>query len=1096
MNLTVMNRIVSVVSLILWAAVASAAAAAHFDIPAQPAATGIAQLAQQAGLQIMAAATELDNERTNAVQGEMSPNRALDELLKNTHLHVRSNDGRTILIAQNQPVQAQSAPPTGSEALRQTDAATVPGPPSAQQVDDIGEITVSASRITARGFTAPTPTTQIGAEDLAKMAQPNIFDAITQLPSLQGSTGVTTGTSGTSGGTNGLSSFNLRGLGTIRTLTLLDSQRVVPANVTGVPDISQFPQLLIKRVDVVTGGASADYGSDAVGGVVNFITDKKFEGFKANVLGGLSTYGDDANYTIQMAAGTRLFGGRGHIETSVEYSKENGVGPNGFGAGLGPNGRTYFQAPSLQKVANPLPGAPQYISILNGQDYQFAKYGLITSGPLQGTSFGLNGAPSPFLYGSGGIPTGTGAVTNCINPFCVGGDQSGTVGNGSSYASSLERGDIYTRLSFDLTPRNEVYATVNIASALSSSTPNPGAFKNGNLNILCANPYVPASVQADCTTAGIVSFAYGTSNAEIPDVIDVEPRRKQYRFVLGTDGSFDLFDKVWSYDSYFEYGENDTDLQVSNITLTPRYNAAIGNYSASVAGSGIPCGTAAAIASGCVPLNVIGNVAPSAAALAYIEPTNGPYQHTRQHEEAFSASLNGQPFSDWAGPVAFATGIDFRKEDYIVNADPYGNGATASEPYNAAYPADPVLNAAGNNWYAGNFHDGRGDYHVYEVFGETGVPLWDSPLFGKMTLDLAGRATDYSTSGNAKAWKLGGTYDTPINGIRLRAVQSRDVRAPNLSELFAAPIVTNNTVINDKTNTSVTILNEAIGNTQLKPENALTTEFGIVLLDPTWMPDWLRGFHASVDYYRTKVKDLISTLTAQNIVDLCYQGQTALCGNVNLAGTPGNPNYVVVQAFNVASVYTDGIDLESSYQFDLQHWQVPGNFTLRALATYTDNFITNTGLPGSSPIQSAGNLSGANASSIVAGSSAAGNSTPKWKLLGVEAWSSEKWNVSLTQRWFSDGKFNVMAIQCNTNCPASTATHPTISNNVMKGAFYLDIGGGYNLDSKMQVYFKIDNVNNAAPAPDPNSIPNNYGFNPALYDVIGRMYRLGFRYNY
>ena len=174
-------------------------------------------------------------------------------------------------------------------------------PPAAPAPEEGGEIVVTASRITASGFSAPTPTTVVGAEDIARVAEPNIFNTIAQLPSLQGSTGATQGNAGTSGGQNGLSSFNLRGLGTIRTLTLLDGQRVVPANVTGIPDISQFPQLLIQRVDVVTGGASSSYGSDAVSGVINFVTNKTFEGFKANVQGGISDYGDNESLTVQPA---------------------------------------------------------------------------------------------------------------------------------------------------------------------------------------------------------------------------------------------------------------------------------------------------------------------------------------------------------------------------------------------------------------------------------------------------------------------------------------------------------------------------------------------------------------------------------------------------------------------------------------------------------------------------------------------------------------------------------------------------------------------------------------------------------------------------
>ena len=135
----------------------------------------------------------------------------------------------------------------------------------------------------------------LSTADIEKVAEPNLFDAIAELPALQGGTGRTTLANSTSSGMQGLSSFSLRNLGTIRTLTLLDGQRVTPANVTGVVDVSQFPQLLMKRVDVVTGGASASYGSDAIGGVVNFVTDKKFVGLKANLEAGETTYQDDKN---------------------------------------------------------------------------------------------------------------------------------------------------------------------------------------------------------------------------------------------------------------------------------------------------------------------------------------------------------------------------------------------------------------------------------------------------------------------------------------------------------------------------------------------------------------------------------------------------------------------------------------------------------------------------------------------------------------------------------------------------------------------------------------------------------------------------------
>src|SRR5579862_3369950 len=198
-------------------------------------------------------------------------------------------------------------------------AAEAPKPDTDSESAPLEELVVTGSRITAVGFTQPTPTTMLSAPEIEKVAEPNLFDAIAALPALQGSTGRTTFANSTSSGMQGLSSFSLRNLGTIRTLTLLDGQRVTPANVTGVADVSQFPQLLMKRVDVVTGGASASYGSDAIGGVVNFVTETKFEGFKANVEAGETTYQDDKNGTVQAAWGKAFLSNRLHVEVSGEY---------------------------------------------------------------------------------------------------------------------------------------------------------------------------------------------------------------------------------------------------------------------------------------------------------------------------------------------------------------------------------------------------------------------------------------------------------------------------------------------------------------------------------------------------------------------------------------------------------------------------------------------------------------------------------------------------------------------------------------------------------------------------------------------------------
>ena len=413
------------------------------------------------------------------------------------------------------------------------------------------ELVVTGSRITAAGFTQPTPTTMLSAPDIEKVAEPNLFNAIAELPALQGSTGRTTFVNSTSSGMQGLSSFSLRNLGTIRTLTLLDGQRVTPANITGVADVSQFPQLLMKRVDVVTGGASASYGSDAIGGVVNFVTDTKFVGFKANIEAGETTYQDDKNGTVQAAWGNAFLNDRLHVEASGEYSKENGVPSGGFGVGPGAGGRTWFTAPAFQvrPIGLTTDGKPQYTVIQNSQQYQYAKYGLVTNGPLQGQAFGVNGVPYDFLYGSNGVPQKNGTVSNCYSPFCVGGDLSGDVGQTPSLAARLQRSVGYTRLGYDLDGNNEVYITANVARVASMNQPNAGAEKTANLNIHCDNPYLTAAFQADCaanypaTATASGTFGFGTSNGEFPNPVSVNAIRQMLRLVAGADGSADIFGK-------------------------------------------------------------------------------------------------------------------------------------------------------------------------------------------------------------------------------------------------------------------------------------------------------------------------------------------------------------------------------------------------------------------------------------------------------------------------------------------------------------------------------------------------------------------------
>ena len=972
------------------------------------------------------------------------------------------------------PAAAQTAAPgAGVPASTQSADPAAPEPPTASEdrSASTADVVVTGTRINSSGYNAPTPTTVIGEDQILKNAQPNIFTAIAQLPSLQGSTGTSTGTFSTSSGTQGLSSFSLRGLGTIRTLTLLDGQRVVGANVTGVPDISMFPQLLIKRVDVVTGGASASYGSDAVGGVVNFITDTRFTGFKANVQGGITNYGDDQQALVQAAFGTALLDDRLHLIFSGEYDHEDGVGPGNFCTDLA-GGRDWYRATTLVNTGQANNGLPQFNYRDYAQPYQYALNGLINNGPLQGIAFDQNGQPYNFNYGSNGRPTGTGGVTGCFpgNSFCVGGDLSGAPGSGASLKSSIERLNGFTRVGFDFATDNEAYVTVNVAQVKTTNQPSPG-YNRASITMQCANPYLPQLVRDRCATAGITQFGYGTSNGNFPDPL-VQTDRRQYRFVGGLKGKFDIGGTPWSYDAYYEHGITIAHIDVENTVLQNRYVAAA---NAITLNGAIVCADAAARAAGCQPINIFGGAQPSSAALAYVTPANGPLQRTKLTQDVASLNFSGEPVDLWAGPLAVAFGGEYRREFYRVHGDPYGAGVTDISPNSADYPADPLLNSTlGSNWAAGNYKNGRGKYEVYEGFLELNLPLFNGEGIGRANLNGAGRVTHYSTSGTIWAWKVGGTWDTPIDGVRLRAVTSRDVRAPNLSELFAAPTVT---TLPNFTNPfppggGVQAFQNTVGNPDLKPEIARNTEVGIVLSHPSWAP----GLGLSFDYYKIKLDGVVSTLSADQIVRFCFEGNQAFCGGFVLNSPVQGGNFINVQPFNLASWKTSGFDIEASYQWK-KPLGIPGSFTLRALGTHVKEFLVNAGIAGVATVDQAGANNGA---------------TPNWKWLATQSYDNDLFSLTLQERWFSDGNFGNQYVVCTTGCPASTANNPTIDYNKMKGAFYVDLGGSVNVTKQVSLFFKVDNLFDHDPEPAPQT---NTGLdvNPALYDTLGRIYRAGIR---
>ena len=1049
--------------------------------------------------------------------------------------------------------------------------------------EGVEQVVVSSTRLQAAGFDAPTPTTVISSADLQAQAKPNVFDSLKDLPALQGSTGASSQAGATSSGLIGLSAIGMRGLSPLRTLTLIDGQRVVAANLNGVVDVSMVPQMLIQRVDIVTGGASASWGSDAVAGVVNFILDKKFEGFKANIFGGGTGYGDMGNITLEAATGTSFAGGRGHFETSVEYSYNDGLLPRypqgnqhtALPGNIGGRNLSWQSGTSSYSADSTTPaGQPRSFYGPLRQQVNFAAFGLITGGPKRFTTFGANSQAYPLALAGSCSLSSTFALVGGINNSCFGtgsqpGDQVNTHEFTQGLINPLTRGDIYSRVSYDISPDTEVYATMNYSGVRTENTPAQGnSDKSGTIH--CDNAYLaqtglfgPGLSQAENQAACLAAYPltgtgtiasqgipFGSNWSNILTNQNMHMYRQTRRFTVGGDGAFSLFGKDWRWDSYFEHGESDTSIKIMNMPLsnapvdplTGRTDANLSRFNLAQdavynAAGNIVCRNTTAQVYGCVPYNPFGSNPINTGAQAYFDnqnaqggSTNGNSVIMTNRQEAFSFSVNGSPIENWAGPVAVAMGLEYREEHYSQRADPYAAGVnypgyglngigTSSTPPTLTEPCtDPFVDCGystfGNigAYNAGNYHNGRGTYHVNEAFLEVGIPLLNDQFWGKMDLDVAGRHARYSTAGDANTWKVGLTWDTPIPGIRLRALQSRDIRAPNLSELLTPTQGANGGFQNDftKNPTAQNILGVTSGNPLLKPEKAQTTEVGLV-----WQPDFIPGFQASIDYYRIGIRGAIASLGSQTIEDLCYFSETGLIPKGNQCSTqfirtannipqsatnpggpltgsatvPSNVFAIVTSPFNAATIVTDGFDLEAGYQFDLQELDVPGTFMIRSLVNHTSKYILDSGIPGTQRnSELVGNVSsGGNGSSY----NGYGGAILNWKLQETQSYQNDVWGINLTERWLSGGiTTNRNTLVCTPGtCPVPTVQTPTINFNRVSSMFYLDVGMNYRYSERTELYTKIDNIANTRP-PDIGGQDNNQ----VLYDVIGRMFRVGVRF--
>ena len=943
---------------------------------------------------------------------------------------------------------------SGQSALAQTGAdtptPTAPTNASPQTIaEPVEQVVVTGTQVLRSGFSSPTPLTVVGAQDIQASAPANLSDYLFKMPALAGSTGPRSSGNSVSDGNGGVAGLNLRKLGNNRTLVLLDGMRIGPssesgASTAGEVDTNEFPDPLVSRVDIVTGGASAQYGSDALAGVVNFVLDKNYTGVKGSMQGGVTTYGDDWQYAGSLTAGLGFLDGRGHILASGSVTHTNGI--------LHGSSRSWVKNNGWDMIATPgytaTNGKPFYTVSTHVGSGLYTPGGLIGNTALIGTDFGPGGVPRNFNYGA----------LNTGNGFMIGGDWQETypalTDNGEQYTTSLDdrldRQNFFSRVSYDITDHITVFGDFLYSNAQVKSY----CCTSGQLlTILSGNPFIPAAVQARMTALKITSFSLGQLNTDIGATGPANQRQKGF-YALGASGDFDFLGSNWSWNVYGSRSLARVNDLAVNSPIPAVYKQATDVVTDPKTGYPICRSTLTNPTDGCIPYNPMGVGMNTPAAIAYA--LGGTSQmKTVIKQENFGGVLRANPFDDWAGTVSVSTGIEHRTESVtgVSSATDLANG-----------------------FFLGNYHPAIGGVHVTEGFIETVVPLASDYSWAKeLDVNVAVRETGYSSSGEVTTFKAGFTYDAPgvLDGLRLRATRSRDIRAPSLGDLYSGGRVGQGAIIDPfHNNQSVpNILTPTLGNSALRPEVADQTGVGVV-----YQPDWIEGLNMSLDFFRIDMNNVISSLSAQNEVNACYAGVTAYCPFIT-RDSSGNISLVTVKAANTAFMKEAGFDLESSYQKDLADFGAPwaGTVTLRGLATNTWEQTS---------IDPLGNIT------YASGQNSGG--VPHWSYNLTATYDAGLYAVTWTGRGIGSGVRSRQYIQCTSACPTVASPLFTINDNRMPGAFYMDLNVTYRPMSEAllgsELFISVENL--------ANNNPDNFfvGNSNPLYDRIGRLFRIGYRF--
>lgn len=972
--------------------------------------------------------------------------------------------------------------------------ATVPA--FAQQAAE--EIVVTGSRVARTGFSSPQPLTVINEQQIRDLGLVNVGEVARTIPQ---NTPFFTETNVGIGNFNvGAQLANLRGLNPFfgtRTLTLVDTKRVVPNSEGGAVDLTLIPSILVARTEVVTGGASAAYGSDAIAGVVNVILDKELQGIKFQLDGGDTFESDGSDYHAAFAAGTAFAGERGHALFGGEYQNQDQIGQCSRVREWCEEGWIVGNNAAFA-AAN---GNPNFVVAPNGK-FMTSDHGLFL--PFGGPQQQFDESGTALLpYTPGQFP-----FSGFLNQ--VGGDGDVRAFDISNIRPDIERYALLGRVDWSFTDSLAGFVEAAYTHSESENFPANGSLGPNFVVIAPDNAFLSPAIQAVAPFGGLFSRAL------MPEVVSGRNTTENEieRVVVGLDG--DLFSSEWDWDLYYQFGRNENHQRLFHNTVgslfgcppTPTYNfmcwALDAVFNPDTADpNDIACRATTSLndpdgpgplppgpnplAAGCVPLNLFGTGNADPAAIEYVFRTLMEDSVYKQH--VIGANVRGPVFEGWAGPINAAAGVEWRKDKTDTTHD------VPNQPWSTSY----ILSWGG---------DRAGDIEVIEGYAEVNAPLLKgAPLAQFLEVDLAVRRTRNSASSPVLgdqdrrhsfwAYKVAAVWDV-ADWLRFRGTYSRDVRAGGFRELFfptlalpANPGGFPAGVMNPwNGNVQEGFLNLSGGNPDLAPEKADTTTVGIVL-SPQGA---IEGLRFSADWYEIDMKDaitppLIGGIPAQLMVNACFEsgGTAAICDKITGFGT-ADITQIDQRSLNLGSFLVRGLDFEASYGFDLNELSaLKGNMNLRVLATYLYNMKIDTGL--GTPVLDYSGQSGP------VPSFGSFNTSPKWQGNLWLTYALERLSTTLEVRYVGPGSLNALWFESPPGDAANTEPM-SVNDNSVSSRFYFTLSGSYRLplgndDWSVEVFAVANNIFDSDPPVAPGG--NAYPTNPVFFDTIGAKFRAGVR---